>query len=87
MPADLLVSRYTDEYGRLVHIMTNHDAEPVAQSASPGRLKFLDPEIASLIDRALQEVGDFGEVRLLVEKGRLRFIQKTRSEKVANSER
>jgi hypothetical protein len=67
--------------------MTNHGAEPVAQSASLGRLKFLNPETASLIDRALQEVGDFGEVRLLVEKGRLRFIQKTRSEKVANSER
>jgi len=67
--------------------MTNHDVEPVAQSASLGRLKFLNPEMASLIDRALQEVGDFGEVRLLVEKGRLRFIQKTRSEKVVNSDR
>jgi|APFre7841882724_1041349.scaffolds.fasta_scaffold487577_1 hypothetical protein len=67
--------------------MTNHGAEPVAQSASLGRLKFLNPETANLIDRALQEVGDFGEVRLLVEKGRLRFIQKTRSEKVTDSER
>ena len=67
--------------------MTNHGAEPIAQSASLERLKFLNPEAVSLIDRALQEVGDFGEVRLLVEKGQLRFIQKTRSEKVANSER
>ena len=67
--------------------MTDHGAEPVAQSESLGRLKFLNPETANLIDRALQEVGDFGEVRLLVEKGRLRFIQKTRSEKVTDSER
>jgi hypothetical protein len=67
--------------------MANRGAEPVVQSASPGRLKFLNPETASLIDLALQEVGGFGEVRLLVEKGRLRFIQTTRSEKVANSER
>ena len=67
--------------------MTDHGAEPVAQYESVGRLKFLNPETTNLIDRALQEVGDFGEVRLLVEKGRLRFIQKTRSEKVANSER
>jgi hypothetical protein len=67
--------------------MTDHSAEPVSQSESLGRLKFLNPETANLIDRALQEVGDFGEVRLLVEKGRLRFIQKTRSEKVTDSER
>jgi hypothetical protein len=67
--------------------MNDHYAEPVAQSPTSGRLKFLNPETASLIDRALQEVGDFGEVRLLVEKGRLRFIQKTRSEKVTDSER
>ena len=67
--------------------MNDRCAEPVAQSPTSGRLKFLSPETASLIDRALQEVGDFGEVRLLVEKGRLRFIQKTRSEKVTDSER
>ena len=67
--------------------MTDHGTEPVSQSESLGRLKFLNSETANLIDRALQEVGDFGEVRLLVEKGRLRFIQKTRSEKVTDSER
>ena len=67
--------------------MKDHGTEPVAQSTTMGRLKFLNPETAGLIDRALQEVGDFGEVRLLVEKGRLRFIQKTRSEKVTDSER
>lgn len=67
--------------------MKDHATEPVAQSPTSGRLKFLNAETACLIDRALQEVGDFGEVRLLVEKGRLRFIQKTRSEKVTDSER
>ncbi len=43
----------------------------------------LTAEQIKLIDRALTEVGDFGEVRLIVEKGRLRFIQRVTSEEVA----
>ena len=37
-------------------------------------LKFLDPSQIPMIDEALAVVGDFGEVRLIVEKGRLRFV-------------
>ena len=37
-------------------------------------LKFLDPSQVPMIDEALSIVGEFGEVRLIVEKGRLRFI-------------
>jgi len=37
-------------------------------------LKFLDPSQVSMIEEALSIIGEFGEVRLIVEKGRLRFI-------------
>jgi hypothetical protein len=36
------------------------------------------------INRALAEVGDYGEVRLIVEKGRLRFVQRVTSEEAAS---
>jgi hypothetical protein len=42
-------------------------------------LKFLLPAQISMIDEALSAVGDFGEVRLVVEKGRLRFVVTQRS--------
>ena len=35
---------------------------------------FLLPKHIQMIDEALCSMGDFGEVRLVVEKGRLRFI-------------
>ncbi len=37
-------------------------------------LKILEPQQVSMIDEALSSIGDFGEVRLVVEKGRLRFL-------------
>ncbi|MEN6299279.1 MAG: hypothetical protein ABFD51_05105 [Anaerolineaceae bacterium] len=37
-------------------------------------LKILEPKQISMIDEALCSIGDFGEVRLVVEKGRLRFL-------------
>lgn len=37
-------------------------------------LRFLTPKDVMMIDEALQRVGDFGEVHLLVSKGRLRFL-------------
>lgn len=36
--------------------------------------KFLQSQQIEMIDEALYSVGDFGEVRLIVEKGRLRFL-------------
>ena len=38
------------------------------------RMKFLDQTQIEMIDEALAALGEFGEVRLVVEKGRLRFV-------------
>jgi hypothetical protein len=38
------------------------------------RLRFLKLSQISMIDEALEKVGEFGEVRLVVERGRLRFL-------------
>jgi hypothetical protein len=37
-------------------------------------LKILNPRQVIMIDEALARVGDFGEVRLIIERGRLRFL-------------
>jgi hypothetical protein len=37
-------------------------------------LKFLAPNQVMMIDEALAMLGDYGEVRLIIEKGRLRFL-------------
>ena len=42
-------------------------------------LTFLDPRQVSMIDEALSAVGDYGEVHLIIEKGRLRFVVTKRS--------
>jgi hypothetical protein len=38
------------------------------------QLRFLKPGEIRMIDEALGKVGEFGEVRLVVERGRLRFL-------------
>jgi hypothetical protein len=43
-------------------------------------LKFLRPHIIAVIEEALNQVGPFGEVQLVVEKGRLRYIRTIKSE-------
>ena len=37
-------------------------------------LKFLRQSEIEMIDEVLESVGEFGEVRLIVHKGRLRFV-------------
>ena len=37
-------------------------------------LRFLHPEQIVMIDEALAALDDFGEIRLIVEKNRLRFL-------------
>jgi hypothetical protein len=37
-------------------------------------LKFLSESQVRMIDEALSAVGDFGEVRLVVQKGRIRYV-------------
>jgi 16S rRNA G1207 methylase RsmC len=46
-----------------------HTNPPVARPT-----KFLSPAQVEMIDEALAALGEFGEVRLVVEKGRLRFV-------------
>jgi hypothetical protein len=44
----------------------------------------LTAEHRQQIERALAEIGDYGEVRLIIEKGRLKFIQRVTSEEAAS---
>ena len=53
---------------------------------SASREPSLTPPVLCQIEEALTRVGDFGEVRLVVVKGRLRFIQIVRSESVGRVE-
>ncbi len=50
-------------------------------------LTCLDVEQIKRIDKALAEVGDFGEVRLIKAKGKVRFIQKVSSEEITGGGR
>lgn len=42
-------------------------------------IKMLQTPQIELIENALQQIGDYGEVRLVVEKGRLRYIEVAKS--------
>ena len=46
----------------------------VSESGETYTLNFLQFHQVSMVDEALNSVGDFGEVRLIVERGRLRFL-------------
>lgn len=49
-------------------------------AATDGReLQFLEKREVKMIDEALGRLGEFGEVRLVVEKGRLRYVVTQRS--------
>jgi len=47
-----------------------------------GGLRLLNPRQIAIIDAALAQVGPFGEVRLVKNKGKLRFIVKVESESI-----
>ena len=56
--------------------MNNHQTF-VGASAQDEELpatRFLTPRQVAMIDEALSSLGEFGELRLVVEKGRLRFL-------------
>jgi hypothetical protein len=46
----------------------------IHENNKPLKLKFLVPSEIAVIDEALSAVGDSGEVRLIVEGGRLRLV-------------
>ncbi len=77
--------------GRFLLLQRRPSLAPNSSSDTPGEstlkepLTFLKPHQISQIDDALKEVGAFGEVRLVVVKGRLRFIQIMRSESVSEA--
>ena len=56
-----------------------------ANSANPSLLKILKPFDVAAIDEALGQIGLYGEVHLVVENGRLRFIRTVRSEAVGGA--
>jgi hypothetical protein len=54
-------------------------------SGVPGKidqLLFMTPHLVQRLETALGSVGAFGEVRLVVLKGRVRFIEIVRSESI-----
>ena len=55
--------------------MTSIFPVPTSNSQSDGNpYSFLEDEQIRMIDEALSSLGEYGEVRLVVEKGRLRFL-------------
>ena len=54
--------------------MAVYSPEPDADLPSSSNSSMLQPRHIAMIEEALRAVGDYGEVRLVVEKGRLRFL-------------
>lgn len=52
----------------------NSRISPTLRANESKPLRFLGQSQIEMIDEALQAVGPFGEVQLIVEKGRLRFV-------------
>ena len=53
---------------------------PTRPKDTADRTRFMTPDLVRRTEAALGSVGAFGEVRLIVEKGRVRFIQVVHSE-------
>ncbi len=52
--------------------LVDDDTSPVTTAGD--RRAFLTPHQVAMIDEALSSLGEYGELRLVVEKGRLRFV-------------
>ena len=62
-------------------VLVNPSIDPSARPRGPAdRTRFMTPDLVRRTEAALGSVGTFGEVRLIVEKGRVRFIQVVHSE-------
>jgi len=59
---------------------TSYETLPVSTLDRP--LSVLKSEHIRKIDDALAELGPFGEVRIIKQRGKLRFIQKVESENI-----
>lgn len=51
-----------------------NEFEPDTQPEATEHLTHLRPCQVEMIDEAIGRVGEFGEVRLVIEKGRLRYV-------------
>lgn len=61
--------------GMEINEMMKHNIQRPSASGYPlVQSRFLDSNQVAMIDEALASLGEFGEVRLIVEKGRLRFL-------------
>jgi hypothetical protein len=54
--------------------MSNAKIDRIGKVNPDHLMSFLDKRQVVMIDEALTALGEYGEVRLIVEKGRLRFI-------------
>ena len=54
--------------------MSDSNFNQVRQATNSRLLSFLDQQQVIMIDEALSTLGEYGELRLIVEKGRLRFL-------------
>jgi hypothetical protein len=54
-----------------------YPASPLPEEHQPRR--HLTPQQIQMIEEALCSLGDYGELRLIIEKGRLRFITTQKS--------
>jgi len=59
--------------------MENSNSAIQKAAVNSRRIKMLQAPQIELIENALQQIGDYGEVRLVVEKGRLRYIEVAKS--------
>ena len=59
--------------------MSEPHAPPEKISEQGPLYHFLQPQQIAMIDEALCSLGEFGEVRLVVDRGRLRFVITQRS--------
>jgi hypothetical protein len=67
-------------WGKEQRMVTRSTEEGLLGAGSDGRsLQFLEKREIRMIDEALGKLGEFGEVRLVVEKGRLRYVVTQRS--------
>lgn len=54
--------------------MSNTNINQLREAIDYRLLSFLDQRQVAMIDEALSTLGEYGEVRLIVEKGRVRFL-------------
>jgi hypothetical protein len=62
--------------------MTFSVDQAFALSKTTERVQFMTPNLVQRLEAALGSVGAYGEVRLVVLKGRVRFIEIMRSESI-----